>query len=136
MFQRRRVHMEQLMNHGNLLVSLTLDQRPERKQWVVSHTVECSRSCHGLGASTSIRPGTSFVGGQFKSEGQVKLWLLLFKAGTLVRNSYSSPYMNLFNFFVEKEERPGFNFSLALLTSFLSFHQQNFILFFWKLPSS
>lgn len=53
--------MEQLMNHGNLLVGLSLDQRLERKQWVVPRMVGYSRMCHGVGAWTSMRSGKSCV---------------------------------------------------------------------------
>lgn len=59
--ERRRVHTEQLMNHGSLLVRISLEERLKRKEWVVPHMVEHSRSYHGLRPWTSARPDTGFV---------------------------------------------------------------------------
>lgn len=62
LFERRRVHMELLLNHSSLLVRISLDQRLQRKEWLVPHMVEHSRSYHGPKPCTRVRPDTGFGG--------------------------------------------------------------------------
>lgn len=73
------------------------------------HMVEHSRLCYGLRLWTSIKPGNGFAGGEFKSEVHVELWIyIIFKAGTLIINSYSSPKSKPLKFFCSEIRKAKF----------------------------
>lgn len=74
--------MEQLMNHGSLLVRISLDQRLQRKEWLVPHKVEHSRSYHGPKPCTRVRPDTGFGGELFKLRGKQSYGCVLLTGGT------------------------------------------------------